>query len=104
VALGIAGAAGSFGQFVMLPYGQTLINQIGWHDALLTLALTVLLMAPLAAALVEKRRHEPAGLHKQSIPEALREASRHKGYWLLCTAYTYAAFSSCSFRCISRRI
>jgi len=92
VALGIAGAAGSFGQFVMLPYGQTLINQIGWHDALLTLALTVLLIAPLAAALVEKHRHEPAGLHKQSIPEALREASRHKGYWLLCTAYTVCGF------------
>src|SRR3954468_9002656 len=39
VALGIAGAAGSFGQFVMLPYGQTLITHIGWHYALMTMAL-----------------------------------------------------------------
>ena len=92
VALGIAGAAGSFGQFVMLPYGQTLINQIGWHNALLTLALTILLIAPLSAALVEKRRHETAGLHKQSIPEALREAGSHNGYWLLCVAYSVCGF------------
>ena len=92
VALGIAGAAGSFGQFAMLPFAQTLISHIGWYDALLMLALTVVLVVPLSAALVEKHRHEPAGLHTQSIPEALREASRHKGYWLLCTAYTVCGF------------
>ena len=76
----------------MLPYGQTLINHIGWHNALLTLALTILLIVPLSAALVEKRRHEPAGLYKQSIPEALREACSHNGYWLLCIAYTVCGF------------
>jgi len=92
VALGIAGAAGSFGQFVMLPYGQTLINHIGWHNALLILALTTLLIVPLSAALVEKHRFEPVGLHKQSIPEALREACSHQGYWLLCIAYTVCGF------------
>ncbi len=91
-ALGIAGAAGSFGQFVMLPYGQTLINHIGWHYALLVLALTVLAMVPLSAALSEKHRHEPAGEHRQSILEALREAFGHGGYWLLCTAYTVCGF------------
>ncbi len=91
-ALGIAAAAGSFGMFVMLPYSQTLINHIGWHNALLTLALTILLIVPLSAALIEERRHEPAGLHKQSIPEALREAFSHNGFWLLCTAYTVCGF------------
>ena len=91
-ALGIAGAAGSFGQFAMLPFAQTLISHIGWHNALLILALTVVLVVPLSAALVEKHRHEPAGLHKQSIPEALHEAYRHNGFWLLCTAYTVCGF------------
>lgn len=90
-ALGLAGAAGSFGQFVMLPYGQTLITNIGWHDAMLTLALTVLLIAPLSAALVEERRPEPAE-QKQSIPEALREAVAHSGFWLLCLGYTVCGF------------
>jgi MFS family permease len=92
VALGLAGAAGSFGQFVMLPYGQTLITRIGWHNAMLTLAVTILLIVPLAAALAEKRPSTPAGQVRQSIPEALREALGHGGYWLLCIAYTVCGF------------
>ena len=92
VALGLAGAAGSFGQFVMLPYGQTLISSIGWHYALMTLALTILLIVPLSAAMVEKRAPPAAGQFKQSIPEALREALGHRGYWLLCIAYTVCGF------------
>ena len=92
VALGLAGAAGSFGQFVMLPYGQTLITLIGWHNAMLTLALTILLILPLSAALAEKRTAAPAGQFKQSIPEALREALGHGGFWLLCIAYTVCGF------------
>lgn len=92
VALGMAGAAGSFGQFVMLPYGQTLITHIGWHNALLTLAVTMLLILPLSTALVEKHAPEPAGHRKQSIGEALREAFGHRGYWLLSIAYTVCGF------------
>jgi MFS family permease len=90
-ALGVAGAAGSFGQFVMLPYGQTLINHIGWHHALLTLAVTVLAVIPLSAALVEDKREEHH-FHKQTIPEALREALGHSGYVLLVTAYFVCGF------------
>jgi len=92
VALGLAGAAGSFGQFVMLPYGQTLITHIGWHSAMLTLAVTILMIIPLSTALVEKRVAPAAGQFKQSIPEALREALGHRGYWLLCIAYTVCGF------------
>jgi len=92
VALGMAGAAGSFGQFVMLPYGQTLITHIGWHNALLTLAVTMLLILPLSTAMVEKHAPDPAGHRKQSIGEALREAFGHRGYWLLSIAYTVCGF------------
>ena len=92
VALGLAGAAGSFGQFVMLPYAQTLITHIGWHYALLTLALTVLLVVPLSTALFEQRTPPAHGQFKQSIPEALREALGHGGFWLLCIAYTVCGF------------
>mgnify|MGYP004496692193 CR=1 FL=1 len=74
-ALGIIGAAGSFGQFVMLPYGQTLISSFGWHQALMILAVTVLLIVPLSAALVEDKKAQAAQFHRQSIPEALREAA-----------------------------
>ncbi|MGZ8211780.1 MAG: MFS transporter [Burkholderiales bacterium] len=93
VALGIVGAAGSFGQFVMLPYGQMLINAIGWRHALFILALTVLIIVPLSAALVEDKKAQARQQHfTQSIPEALREAFTHRGYVLLCTAYTVCGF------------
>ena len=91
-ALGVAGAAGSFGQFVMLPYGQTLINHIGWHSALLALAVTVLAVIPLSAALVENKQKIEQHLFKQTIPEALREALGHSGYMLLISAYFVCGF------------
>ncbi|MGA0114032.1 MAG: MFS transporter [Burkholderiales bacterium] len=92
VALGIAGAAGSFGQFAMLPYGQWLINQVGWMQALVILALTVLVIIPLSTALVEDKSRQEAILFKQSAGEALREAFAHRGFLLLCTAYTVCGF------------
>jgi MFS family permease len=92
LALGIAGSAGSFGQFMMLPYGQTLINNIGWHNALLICAVTVMLIAPLSAALVEDKSAPSAAVSRQSIPEALREAFGHSGYMLLCSGYFVCGF------------
>lgn len=91
-ALGIAGAAGSFGQFVMLPYGQALLTTIGWHNALLTLATTLLLIVPLSAAMVENNKTTLISSQRQTIPEALREACGHGGYWLICLAYTVCGF------------
>lgn len=91
-ALGIAGAAGSFGQFVMLPYGQLLISGMGWQHALLVLALTVLLIIPLASALVEDKQKQSQEFQRQTIPEALREAFSHRGYVLLCLGYTVCGF------------
>ena len=91
-ALGIAGAAGSFGQFAVLPYSQTLITQIGWQEALLVLAATVALIAPLSAILAEKCGADAATAPRQSVAEALREAFAHKGYLLLCTGYTVCGF------------
>ncbi len=92
LALGIVGSAGSFGQFVMLPYGQTLINHIGWHNALLICAVTVMLILPLSTALVENRKKLAPELHRQSVSEALREALGHSGYMLLCSGYFVCGF------------
>jgi MFS family permease len=94
LALGITSAAGSFGQFIMLPYGQTLINNIGWQNALLIFAATLLLVLPLATALVEDKKAQAAQFHRQSIPEALREALGHRGYLLLCSGYFVCGFQT----------
>jgi MFS family permease len=92
VALGIAGAAGSFGQFLMLPYGQALITHLGWQNALMISAATLLLILPVSAALVERREAATPETHRQSIPEALREAFGHGGYLLLCSGYFVCGF------------
>ena len=91
-AMGIVGAAGSFGQFLMLPYGQLLINHLGWQQALLILALTVLVLLPLSTALVEDKKAQAQAQFKQSIPSALREAFSHSGFVLMCIAYTVCGF------------
>ncbi|MGH8662265.1 MAG: MFS transporter [Burkholderiales bacterium] len=92
LALGITSSAGSFGQFLMLPYGQTLITHIGWHNALLICAATLMLMLPLSTALMEDKRTLAHAGGKQSIPEALREAFGHGGYLLLCSGYFVCGF------------
>ena len=90
-ALGIASAAGSFGQFLMVPIGQQLLNGIGWLNALLVFSAIALLMLPLSVALREERS---AGLGKssQSIRQALTEARAHKGFWLLTGGFFVCGF------------
>jgi len=90
--LGIAAAAGSFGQFAMLPYAQTLITHFGWYSALLVLAVTSGLIVPFATALVERRRSHAMHAHAQSGAEALREAFAHKGFLLLTAGYFVCGF------------
>jgi len=92
LALAITSSAGSFGQFLMLPYGQTLITHIGWLNALLICAVTILLILPLSTALMEDKKAQAHIGGRQSIPEALREAFGHSGFVLLCSGYFVCGF------------
>jgi MFS family permease len=92
MALGLSSAAGSFGQFAMVPYSQTLITHLGWFNALLTLAVTILLIAPLASALVERRPGSVGGVPAQGIGDAVREAFTHKSFLLLTAGYFVCGF------------
>ena len=47
-AMGIASAAGSFGQFIMLPATLLLIKNFGWSSAILITAVLIALIVPLA--------------------------------------------------------
>ena len=93
VALGLVGAAGSFGQFAMLPYQQGLLSHFGWINALLLLAVSSLLIVPLASALAGNNR--AAHTSDQSLSAALHEAATHKGFW-----YLTASFLVCGFQTI----
>jgi predicted MFS family arabinose efflux permease len=91
MALGISAAAGSFGQFAMLPLTQTLLSHVGWYGALLTLSAIGLLMVPLAAAMIEKRAAQTHAF-QQSAGEAMSEALGHRGYVLLTLGFFVCGF------------
>ncbi len=91
MALGISAAAGSFGQFVMLPLTQWLLSAVGWYGALLALACVALLIVPLAAAMVE-RRETHAHAFAQSAGQAMGEAIGHRGYVLLTLGFFVCGF------------
>ena len=88
--MGVATAAGSFGQFILLPVTQILIAALNWHVALLALAGIAALILPLTLALAGK----PGGgvVSTQSIGEALHEAMGEKGFHLLFWGYFVCGF------------
>ncbi len=90
MAMGIVAAAGSFGQFAMLPGTLGLIGWLGWSAALLALGLLVALIVPLAAMLKDKPL--PLLGHEQTLGEALREACSHSGFWLLALGFFVCGF------------
>jgi MFS family permease len=92
LAVGIAGACGSFGQFGMLPLGQALIATYGWVTALVVLGVLAFTMIPLGAALAG--RNSAANESDQSIRAALGEAARHRGFWLVTTAFFVCGFQT----------
>jgi len=91
-AVGITGACGSIGQFVMLPGGQALISSFGWVNALIVLGAMAFLIIPLGAALAG--RNAAAHESEQSIGEALGEAMAHRGFWLLSASFFVCGFQT----------
>jgi MFS family permease len=92
-AMGVAAAAGSFGQFLMVPVEGFLISGLGWKEALLVLSGAVLLIAPLALGLREGgfTGGQPAK-REQTIAQALREAFKYPSFQLLMAGYFVCGF------------
>ena len=112
LALGLGTAAGSFGQVVFSPLGQTLIAAHGWEAALVSLSATVIVIAPLAMLLpgvgkrsgaAEPGARGPGAVEsasaasgatepEQSLGAAVREAMGHRGYGLLTAGFFVCGF------------
>jgi predicted MFS family arabinose efflux permease len=91
MALGVSAAAGSFGQFAMLPVTQWLLSSLGWYGALLALAAVTLLLVPASAAVYE-RHLSTSHAFQQSAGAAVREAFGHRGYLLLTVGFFVCGF------------
>lgn len=90
-AMGVAAAAGSFGQFLMVPVENGLISSVGWHAALLALAVGALAIMPLAIGLKEAPFPPPAP-GDQTIASAIREAFAYPSFVLLMAGYFVCGF------------
>ncbi len=92
-AMGVAAAAGSFGQFLMVPVEGFLINALGWQQSLLVLGVMVLFIMPLALGLREPGfQGSGAAQRGQSIAQAMGEALRYPSFLLLTASYFVCGF------------
>jgi predicted MFS family arabinose efflux permease len=94
LALGLGTAAGSLGQFLIIPVAQSFLEVYGWQTALLILsagALCMMLFAPVFkgdASVANKMIDEPP----QTLREALVEARSHMPFWLLIAGFFVCGF------------
>ena len=89
MALGVGAAAGSLGQFILVPVANWLIESYGWIYAILVFAVMVCSVIPLAGILSGK--HEVSG-PEQTLKEAIKQASRHSGYVYLTSGFFVCGF------------
>jgi MFS family permease len=92
--MGIASAAGSFGQFIMLPSTLLLLKSIGWSSALLVSAFAIAFIVPLAWLLKSPTSTAPKALNQPSLgfKQVLNIASKHKPFWWLSLGFLVCGF------------
>ncbi|MGS2718878.1 MFS transporter [Eionea flava] len=93
-ALGLATAAGSLGQFLIVPFSQLLIDGSGWVSALHILSVVTLIMIAMAIPLApfSGASEVKKDTIDQSIFQALKEAFSHRSYNLLLIGFFVCGF------------
>jgi MFS family permease len=91
-AMGVAAAAGSFGQFMMVPVESGLIGSIGWQMALFALGAAALAIIPLSLGLREPASATASQPGQQSIGQALKEAFGYGSFNWLMAGYFVCGF------------
>lgn len=93
-ALGLGTAAGSIGQFAIVPIAQMLIDAYGWGTTLNILAGSALVMAVLAMPLAPYSGRQPSAqpVKEQTVPEALQEAVHYRSFLLLVMGFFVCGF------------
>jgi MFS family permease len=93
-AFGIVTAGGSLGQFLVVPLASMLLGDVGYHQTLWIMAGLVALCGLLAIGVAGRTDGGPgvADEVEQTAREALREASVHRGFWLLNAGFFVCGF------------
>ncbi len=99
LAYGAGTAAGSAGQLIFPPLSYALIQNFGWHTALLIFVPLLLLVIPLSFALATQpnsqaaaKTAEPQTVDKRGIAQVITEAFGHKSYVLLVLGFFTCGF------------
>ncbi|BCB20724.1 MFS transporter [Bosea sp. ANAM02] len=97
MAFGAGTAAGSFGQFLFPPIGNILIETLGWQQALVVFAFTLLPILPISIVMATRKTGAAVGaaaanLPNQTIAQALGEAFKHRSYVLLVLGFFTCGF------------
>lgn len=97
MAFGAGTAAGSFGQFLFPPIGNILIDTLGWQQALIVFAFTLLPILPISIVMATRKTGAAAGaaaanVPNQTIVQALSEAFKHRSYVLLVLGFFTCGF------------
>lgn len=97
LAMGIASAAGSFGQFIMLPSTLLLLQNIGWSAALIVSAILIALIIPLAWMLkapmyVAPNTSSLTDKPALSFKQILVIAKNHTPFWFLALGFLVCGF------------
>ncbi len=92
--LGLGTAAGSAGQFLVIPAAQELITSFGWQVTMLLLAVGALTMVALAMPFYKDKVELKLSANDAdlSLTEALVEATTNVHYWLLIAGFFVCGF------------
>ena len=90
--MGVGMAAAGMGRVLFSPVWQGFIDAFGWSDAMTYLALTSLVIAPLAFLLPGSPDLGAERSARASAGEAIREAAGHRGYLLLGAGFFVCGF------------
>jgi predicted MFS family arabinose efflux permease len=80
------------GKFLFAPLGQTLIQTVGWSQALVVLAAMTLSIPLLAIVFAGSSPDAEPTVREQSFGQALSEAFAHKSYLLLTAGFFVCGF------------
>ena len=92
MAFGWIMAGGSLGQFLMIPFAQSLIGAFDWRPSLEIMAVVVALIIPLAWGLREPGYGGNKGAAGLTMGAVLKQASNHSGFWLLTASFFVCGF------------
>lgn len=90
--LAVVVSGGTAGQMLIVPLSNWLIGSQGWVFATIVLATMALMVVPLSLCISHAASGTLSKKDKQSLGQAIKEAGRHRGFWLLVTGFYVCGF------------